>query len=200
MRSEWCPDTMPTQLTSILKKESQPDRISKLSQKHQGTGETVLHVAARKHMINTIETIMDCIDSEYSAAELLGLQDCSENTPTHIAARSGDIGLLEAMIKHVKCTASFKGLLTIQNRPGNTVLHSAAKSGSKGIIETILGMCTREEVAEILDIRNKFRKTASECAHDKNIAELLLNYNSRESLPLDTWYTRSNSKHGKLEV
>ena len=130
------------------------------------------------------------------------MQDRLGSTPIHVAARSGDIGVLEAMIKHVKCTVSFKSLLMIQNRPGNTVLHSAAKSGSKGIIETILGMCaaTREEVAEILDIRNNFRKTASDCAHDKNIAELLLNYNSRKSLPLDTWYSRSNSKHGNLEV
>ena len=194
MRSEWCPDTMPTQLMSLLRKESQPNRISKLSQKHQGTGETVLHVAARKHMINTIETVMDCVDSEYNASELLGLQVRLGSRPIHVAARRGDIGVLEAIIKLVKCTISFKILLMIQNRPGNTVLHSAAKSGSKGNIETILGMCTREEVAEILDIRNNFRKTASDCAHDKNIAELLLNYNSRKSLPLDTWYNRSNSQ------
>ena len=200
MRSEWCPDTMPTQLMSLLRRESQPNRISKLSQKHQGTGETVLHVAARKHMINTIDIVMDCIDSEYNASELLGLQDRLGSTPIHVAARSGDIGVLEAMIKHVKCTVSFKSLLMIQKRPGNTVLHSAAKSGSKGIIETILGLFTGEEAAEILEIRNNFRKTASDCAYDQNIAELLLNYNSRKSMPLDTWYSRSYSKHGKLEV
>lgn len=181
---------MEPRLKCLLKKEELFDRVEKLALKNEKTGDTLLHAAAKKGKTNMIKIIMDCINCEHEASQLLKLTDKCGSTPIHSAVQSADIEVLEAMINQVKNCGMFSILLGIQNGSGNTALHRAAQSGSKATVVTMLDFLTHQQQDQLLKIKNNYGQTAMESARkQKNpvMIQCLSQYSLLRHQLSDSW-------------
>lgn len=127
------PQTTPNRTNNLSRALARPHTL----RSDQGAGRTILHVAARK---NDILTIQNALDKGAKQAMLMA-DECGK-TPLHYASEFSSIGIVSVILK---CSDA-QTLLLSEDQDGRIPLHTAVKCKRQDVVVSLLDVARNKTV------------------------------------------------------